>query len=162
MKSKYLGAGLALGLWALASVANAATVTLDFEDGIGSGNGPSLVHTYDVGGIQIDFANAIYVNMTGALPAGMAIGQYNLSAPITVTFSKPVLSVSVLARGAAVAEVPNRLRAYGPGDVLLATDSHTAIQQTYEFGILSCVVGVRSRLRQGGTRRPERRLSGAL
>ena len=152
MKSKLLAVAASV---LLASVANAATV-LDFEDGI---DGSNQIHHHIVGGAEIIFANALYVNMTGALPAGMAITQYNPSAPITVTFSEPVLSVSVLARGAVVADIQNRLRAYGPGDVLLATDSHTAIQQADRIGIRSCVVSVRSRLRQGGTRRPERRLS---
>jgi hypothetical protein len=130
MKSKLLAvAAFAL----LSSVANASTViTLDFEDGTAPVNGPVPVYTYNVGGVSISFANATYSDLSGAQPAGMAIAQVwsgSSHPPITVTFDQPVRAVSVLAIGgcAATCEVTNWLRAYGAGDVLLATDTQPVV-----------------------------------
>jgi hypothetical protein len=55
MKSKLLAVAASV---LLASVANAAII--DFEDGTAPVNGPVPVHSYNVGGIQISFANATY------------------------------------------------------------------------------------------------------
>jgi hypothetical protein len=110
----------------LASAANAGVI--DFEDGSAPVNGPVPVHSYSVDGIQVSFANATYSALSGAQPAGMAISQFGPSGNfplITVTFDQPVIAVSVLAIGgcAATCDVTNWLRAYGAGDVLLATDT---------------------------------------
>jgi hypothetical protein len=147
MKAKLFGALAALVVYCLgSSLACASTIVLDFEDGIQ--NGLSPVHNYTVGGFQFIFSDAYYDDRTTfasffpwALSGHMAITQFGPLGnfpPIVVSFSLPVTDVSIRVLGGAPAAnvITSFLRAYGPGDVLLASDSYTNDNIIYS-GLLS-------------------------